>query len=107
MTTVRSCHNTVLSAAPLIASVNGAALRRVNIAERAVGVVQLHPCNEQFNDLAPLSPFRSWLDCITHTFGYDFRKGQEVAATVCFLAGPGAASITGQTLALDGGLTAN
>jgi hypothetical protein len=23
-----------------------------------------------------LSPFRSWLGCITNTFGYDFRKGQ-------------------------------
>jgi NADH dehydrogenase FAD-containing subunit len=28
------------------------------------------------NDLAPLSPFRSWLGCITNTSGYDFRKGQ-------------------------------
>jgi hypothetical protein len=28
------------------------------------------------NDLAPLSPFRSWLDCTTNTSGYDFRKGQ-------------------------------
>jgi hypothetical protein len=26
--------------------------------------------------MAPLSPFRSWLDCITNTSGYDFRKGQ-------------------------------
>jgi transposase InsO family protein len=33
-------------------------------------------CIEQSNDLAPLSPFRSWLDCITNTSGYDFRKGQ-------------------------------
>jgi hypothetical protein len=24
---------------------------------------------------APLSPFRSWLGCITNTYGYDFRKG--------------------------------
>jgi 2-keto-3-deoxy-L-fuconate dehydrogenase len=29
----------------------------------------------------------------------------EVAAAVCYLAGPQAASITGQTLVLDGGLT--
>jgi NAD(P)-dependent dehydrogenase (short-subunit alcohol dehydrogenase family) len=31
---------------------------------------------------------------------------EEVAAAVCFLASPAAAAITGQTLALDGGLTA-
>jgi NAD(P)-dependent dehydrogenase (short-subunit alcohol dehydrogenase family) len=36
-----------------------------------------------------------------------FITPEEVAAAVCFLAGPGAASITGQTLVLDGGLTAN
>jgi NAD(P)-dependent dehydrogenase (short-subunit alcohol dehydrogenase family) len=35
-----------------------------------------------------------------------FITPEEVAAAVCFLASPGAASITGQTLALDGGLTA-
>ena len=36
----------------------------------------MRPCTEQPNDLAPLSPFRSWLGCITNTSGYDFRKGQ-------------------------------
>jgi 2-deoxy-D-gluconate 3-dehydrogenase len=36
-----------------------------------------------------------------------FITPEEVAAAVVFLASPGAASITGQTLALDGGLTAN
>jgi NAD(P)-dependent dehydrogenase (short-subunit alcohol dehydrogenase family) len=36
-----------------------------------------------------------------------FITPEEVAAAVVFLAGPGAASITGQTLALDGGLTVN
>ena len=36
-----------------------------------------------------------------------FIAPEEVAAAVVFLASPGAASITGQTLALDGGLTAN
>ena len=30
---------------------------------------------------------------------------EEVAAAVCYLAGPGAASITGHTVVLDGGLT--
>jgi len=30
---------------------------------------------------------------------------EEVAAAVCYLASPQAASITGQTLVLDGGLT--
>ncbi len=35
-----------------------------------------------------------------------FITPEEVAAAVVFLASPGAASITGQTLALDGGLTA-
>jgi NAD(P)-dependent dehydrogenase (short-subunit alcohol dehydrogenase family) len=36
-----------------------------------------------------------------------FIEPEEVAAAVVFLASPGAASITGQTLVLDGGLTAN
>ncbi|MFI4961805.1 MAG: SDR family oxidoreductase, partial [Hyphomicrobiales bacterium] len=31
---------------------------------------------------------------------------EEVAAAIVFLASPGAASITGQTLAVDGGFTA-
>ena len=31
---------------------------------------------------------------------------EEVAAAAVFLAGPGAASITGQTIVIDGGLTA-
>ncbi|MBI3044797.1 MAG: glucose 1-dehydrogenase [Betaproteobacteria bacterium] len=35
-----------------------------------------------------------------------FGAPEEVAAAVCYLAGPGAAYITGQTLVLDGGLTA-
>jgi hypothetical protein len=34
------------------------------------------PYIERSNDLAPLSPFRSWLDCTTNTSGSDFRKGQ-------------------------------
>jgi hypothetical protein len=44
----------------------------------------MRPCIEQPNDLAPLSPFRSWLDCTTNTFGYDFRKGQ-VASSPFFI----------------------
>jgi hypothetical protein len=36
----------------------------------------MRPRIEPSNDLAPLSPFRSWLDCTTNTSGYDFRKGQ-------------------------------
>src|SRR5262245_33700009 len=34
------------------------------------------------NYLAPLSAFRSWLDCITNTSGYDFRKGQVSALVI-------------------------
>src|SRR5262249_4804412 len=41
---------------------------------------KMRPCIEQSNDLAPLSPFPSWLDCITNTSGYDFRKGQAEGA---------------------------
>ncbi len=37
---------------------------------------KMRPCIEQTSDLALLSPFRSWPDCITNTSGYDFRKGQ-------------------------------
>ena len=36
-------------------------------------------CIERSNDLAPLPPFPSWLDCTTNTSGYDFRKGQVAA----------------------------
>ena len=44
---------------------------------------KMRRCIEPSNDLAPLSPFRYWLDCITNTSGYDFRKGQ--AARVNYL----------------------
>ena len=40
------------------------------------------PCIEPSNDLASLSPFRSWLGCITNTSGYDFRKGQLLASEI-------------------------
>ncbi|HEY5378926.1 MAG TPA: SDR family oxidoreductase [Pseudolabrys sp.] len=36
-----------------------------------------------------------------------FVTPEEIAAAVCFLAGPGAASITGHTLPVDGGLVTN
>jgi 2-deoxy-D-gluconate 3-dehydrogenase len=36
-----------------------------------------------------------------------FITPEEVAAAVCFLAGPGASSITGHTLPVDGGIVAN
>ena len=42
---------------------------------------------EQPNDRAPLSPFRSWLGCITNTFGYDFRKGQALDGRARFAGG--------------------
>jgi hypothetical protein len=37
---------------------------------------KMRRCIDQSSDLAPLSPFRSWLDCIINMSGYDFRKGQ-------------------------------
>ena len=50
-------------------------LRRECLDSRTCGGCR---CIEPSNDLAPLSPFRSWLGCIsTNTSGYDFRKGQE------------------------------
>ena len=33
-------------------------------------------CIDQSSGLALLSPFRSWLGCITNISGYNFRKGQ-------------------------------
>src|SRR4029079_3946722 len=39
---------------------------------------KMRPRIEPSNDLALSSPFRSWLDCITNTSGYDFRKGQDM-----------------------------
>jgi SEC-C motif len=46
-----------------------------NQARTHLALHKMRPCIEQSNDLVPLSPFRSWLDCITNTSGYDFRKG--------------------------------
>jgi hypothetical protein len=44
---------------------------------RALGITEkVPPSIKLSNDLAPLSPFRSWLGCITNSSGYDFRKGQ-------------------------------
>jgi hypothetical protein len=48
----------------------------------------MRPRIEPSNDLALSSPFRSWLDCITNTSGYDFRKGQvmlDALASILFL----------------------
>lgn len=54
-----------------------ALMRRITIKRaRTWHYRRMRPCIEQSNDLAPLSPFRSWLDCTTNTSGYDFRKGQ-------------------------------
>jgi Integrase core domain len=44
---------------------------------------KMRPCIEPSNDLAPLSPFRSWLDCTTNTSGYDFRKGHPEVRYCC------------------------
>ena len=40
----------------------------------------MRPRIEQSKALAPLSPFRSWLDCTTNTSGYDFRKGRLIGS---------------------------
>jgi AcrB/AcrD/AcrF family/Integrase core domain len=37
---------------------------------------KMRHCIGQFNALVRYSPFQSWLDCITNTSGYDFRKAQ-------------------------------
>src|SRR5680860_1332415 len=50
-------------------------MRRITIKHaRTWHYGKMRPCIEQSNALAPLSPFRSWLDCTTNTSGYDFRK---------------------------------
>jgi hypothetical protein len=52
-------------------------IRRITIKRaRTWHYRKMRPCIEPSNDLAPLSPFQSWLGCITNTSGYDFRKGQ-------------------------------
>jgi uncharacterized protein (DUF488 family) len=52
-------------------------MRRIKIKRaRTWHYRKMPPCIEPSNDLAPWSPFRSWLGCITNTSGYDFRKGQ-------------------------------
>jgi len=33
---------------------------------------------DRSNDLAPLSAFRSWLDCTINTSGCNFRKGHHI-----------------------------
>jgi len=43
---------------------------------------KMRPYIAQSNNLAPLSPFRSWLGFITNTFGCDFRKGHECDRSV-------------------------
>src|SRR3990170_8930624 len=54
-------------------------MRRITIKHaRTWHYRKMRPCIEPSNDLAPLSPFRSWLDCTTNTSGYDFRKGQRL-----------------------------
>jgi hypothetical protein len=56
------------------ASLPGA--RLVRECTRTWHCIKMPSCIEQSNDLAPLSPFRFWLDCITNTSGYDF--GNEI-----------------------------
>src|SRR4029077_19897647 len=52
-------------------------MRRITIkCARTWHYRKMRPRIEPSNDLALSSPFRSWLDCITNTSGYDFRKGQ-------------------------------
>jgi hypothetical protein len=54
-------------------------MRRITIKRaRTWHYRKMRHCIEQSNDLARLSPFRSWLGCIINTSGYDFRKGQVV-----------------------------
>jgi hypothetical protein len=39
---------------------------------------KMRHCIGQFNALAISSPFQSWLDCITNTSGYHFRRAQVI-----------------------------
>jgi Sel1 repeat len=61
-------------------------MRRITIKRaRTWHYRKMRPCIEPSGDLALLSPFRSWLGCITNTSGYDFRKGQGVTAMLQIL----------------------
>src|SRR4029450_12294005 len=52
-------------------------MRRITIKRaRTWRYRKMHPCIEQSNGLASLSPFLSWPYCIIDTSGYDFRKRQ-------------------------------
>ena len=42
----------------------------------------MRPRIDRSSELAPLPPFRSWLDCTINTSGCDFRKGQGFPGTV-------------------------
>ena len=52
-------------------------MRRITIRRaRTWHYTKMRPRIDRSNDLAPLSAFRSWLDCTINTSGCDFRKGQ-------------------------------
>jgi hypothetical protein len=52
-------------------------MRRITIRRaRTWHYRKMPPSIEPSTDLAPSSPFRSWLGCITNSSGCDFRKGQ-------------------------------
>src|SRR5680860_207642 len=61
-------------------------MRRITIRRaRTWHYTKMRLRTDRSNDLAPLSAFRSWLDCTINTSGCNFRKGQVARANKRFV----------------------
>src|SRR3974390_2395612 len=64
----------------------------------------MRPCTEQPNGLVLLLPFRSWPGCIINMPGYNFRKGQLVAAALQPTLSPATADEIGGLILMVAGI---